>query len=618
MLFAALAAAPLALAASQAAAECKFQKLVEVPVTMEGLRPTVPAAVNGHDTRFMIDTGAFFSIVSNDAAERFSMRKSVAPFGLEIRGLGGTSRDASAVTADNFTFAGAGFKNIQFLVGGRAGEGETSGLIGQNIMGGFDVEYDFANGVMRFFKAEGCEKKNLAYWSKDMPLQKLNLQDQGRYVLEVLTSAQVNGRTIKVKWDTGASVSYLSRRAAARVGIEINNENVTAAGVSYGLYGRGIDTFRAPFASFKVGDEEIKNTQLRIADIEMGEHGDMLLGADFFMSHRVLVSSSQKAVYFTYNGGPVFRLDRPAGIRQAQAEPTPAPMPSGLTPVPTPGGGPDAVSKPAGAPGGTLTAAELGRRAAASAARRDFAAAIADYTRAIELDPNDGAAYQARARARLANRQPVLAMADLNQALRLQPNDVQAHLLRAQVYLGSRQLDGAKADFDAAQKLAPQNVDLPAEIGLSYARAGLYELALKQLDGWIADHPKSENLGRVLAARCWTRALSGKDLAVALPDCDRALQLDRNSQVMAYRGLVLFRMGRLDEAISQYSAAIRAQPRSAPALYGRGLAELKKGAKTEGEADIAAAQALAPGLAQEYRRFGLSRDEPAPASKPAA
>ena len=48
------------------------------------------------------------------------------------------------------------------------------------------------------------------------------------------------------------------------------------------------------------------------------------------------------------------------------------------------------------------------------------------------------------------------------------------------------------------------------------------------------------------------------------------------------------------------------------------MAELKKGAKTEGEADLAAAKALAPGLAQEYRRFGLAPDEPAPASKPAA
>jgi len=34
----------------------------------------------------------------------------------------------------------------------------------------------------------------------------------------------------------------------------------------------------------------------------------MLIGADFFLSHRVYVASSQNRLYFTYNGGPVFDL----------------------------------------------------------------------------------------------------------------------------------------------------------------------------------------------------------------------------------------------------------------------------------------------------------------------
>src|SRR5205814_2283760 len=102
---------------------------------------------------------------------------------------------------------------------------------------------------------------------------------------------------------------------------------------------------------------------------------------DFFLSHRVLVSNSQKKVYFTYNGGPVFRLERQPGSQKvAQSEPAPV-----IAAPPTAG----------------PTAAELVRRAAASAARRDFAAAIADYGRAIELEPNNAAAYQARALVRL-------------------------------------------------------------------------------------------------------------------------------------------------------------------------------------------------------------------------
>lgn len=594
----------LAVAAGPAsAASCQMLKILEVPVTMEGLRPTVPAAVNGHETRFMIDTGAFFSVMSTDAADRFGLKKSVAPFGMSVRGLGGNERAAEAVRADEFGFAGAGFKNIQFLVGGRVGGGDVSGVIGQNIMGPFDVEYDFANGVMRFFKAKDCGADvNLAYWSAGQALSRVNIEDQGRYVQSVLIKAQVNGQTIRVKIDSGSSVSFLNRRQAANAGVQINNAAVTSGGVAYGAYGGGLETYLAPFASFKIGDEEIKNTQLRIADIALGDgQGDMLLGADFFLSHRILISNTQKKVYFTYNGGPVFRLDRNGGRQQAQAEP---PRPAA---APAEGGSAEPGATP-GAGGATPTAADLARRGAALAARREYVDAIAAYTRAIELDPKDAATFRARALARLNNRQPLLAMADLDEALKLNPEDLQARMMRAEVFLQNKDATRAAADFEAAQKAAPANADLSAQIGLAYVRAGLYDDGLRRLDAWIAAHPRSEDIGQALAARCWARAVSGKALDAALADCDQALKKDRTSTTMGYRGVVLFRLGRLDEAIAQFDAALKAQPRFAPALYGRGLAELKKGDKAHGDADLSAAAEIAPGLAQQYRRWGLAPD----------
>ena len=177
----------------------------------------------------------------------------------------------------------------------------------------------------------------------------------------------------------------------------------------------------------------------------------------------------------------------------------------------------------------------------------------------------------------------------------------------------TRDPERAKGDFEAAIKLAPDNSDLPAQAGMAYARAGLFEPAIHQLDTWIAAHPRSEDLSQALNARCWSRAAWGRELEVALADCDAALRKGKVSEIMDSRGLVLLRDGgRLDEAIAQYSAALRLQPRTAPALYGWGIAELKKGAKADGEADIVAAQAIAPGLAAEYKRFGLTpEDSPA-------
>ena len=46
----------------------------------------------------------------------------------------------------------------------------------------------------------------------------------------------------------------------------------------------------------------------------------MLLGADFLLAHRVLVAHSQRKIYFTYAGGPIFQLSRPLETRSDPSE----------------------------------------------------------------------------------------------------------------------------------------------------------------------------------------------------------------------------------------------------------------------------------------------------------
>src|SRR5436309_3370028 len=66
-IIAALAAAALPLSAT-AQTKCSLGKLIEFPVTMDGLRPIVPATINGHEVRFVADSGAFYSFISPGSA----------------------------------------------------------------------------------------------------------------------------------------------------------------------------------------------------------------------------------------------------------------------------------------------------------------------------------------------------------------------------------------------------------------------------------------------------------------------------------------------------------------------------------------------------------------------
>ena len=322
----------------------------------------------------MVDTGADFGGVTADVAAKYNMKHSIAPFGMTVQGVGGSKRDLQAAMAD-ITFSGMGFRNIDFLVVGRIGGGGIVGNIGENLMGPFDVEYDFANGVMRYFKVSGCGDSNLAYWSAGKTVSKLQILDPTNILMKVITYARVDGHLLRVTFDSGSSLSVISRNAAGRAGVQINSQGVVNGGLSYGIYGQGMDTYLAPFSSFKIGEEEIKNTKLRVSDIDLPK-SDMLLGADFFLSHRILISNSQKRVYFTYNGGPVFRLGETPQQQQAKTAPVTAPTSSVAS---------SEIAPPAA--DGPKTAADFARRASAFAARREFQPAIADYTRVMSWSP---------------------------------------------------------------------------------------------------------------------------------------------------------------------------------------------------------------------------------------
>ena len=77
------------------------------------------------------------------------------------------------------------------------------------------------------------------------------------------------------------------------------------------MYGAGrgkADSWTAPFERFELGGEAILHNRLEVGDFDM-QDADMLLGIDFFLSHRIYVSKQQSKMFFTYNGGPVFFLN---------------------------------------------------------------------------------------------------------------------------------------------------------------------------------------------------------------------------------------------------------------------------------------------------------------------
>jgi tetratricopeptide (TPR) repeat protein len=75
---------------------------------------------------------------------------------------------------------------------------------------------------------------------------------------------------------------------------------------------------------------------------------------------------------------------------------------------------------------------------------------------------------------------------------------------------------------------------------------------------------------------------------------------------LGYHGFVRYRMGRYDKAISDYNDVLKLNPKAALSLYSRGLAKIRAKKIAEGEADMAQALKMEPGVADQFNRLGIT------------
>lgn len=212
-------------------------------------------------------------------------------------------------------------------------------------------------------------------------------------------------------------------------------------------------------------------------------------------------------------------------------------------------------------------AQEHTRRGDEFSTKGDYDQAIAAYGQAIGLDPRNAAAISGRGFAHWNKGATDRAIADFSDAIRLVPDDITALRNRAVAY-------NRKGDYDRAIG------DLNDVIRLQSFDA----------DAWNS--------------RCWARTLAGQ-LERALADCNESLRLrPGDPNTLDSRGVLHLKRGQFDAAIADFDAALARDPKLAEALYGRGVAKLRRFDRS-GNADIAAAKAIKPDIAELYAGYGV-------------
>jgi tetratricopeptide (TPR) repeat protein len=178
-----------------------------------------------------------------------------------------------------------------------------------------------------------------------------------------------------------------------------------------------------------------------------------------------------------------------------------------------------------------------------------------------------------------------------------------AFMLRGFAYYKKHDYARAIEDYSEAIRMEPGNAMAYNARGAAYRAMGDYDHAIQDYDYAIRLKP---DYAKALNARCWARAIAGRDLQIALADCDRSLVLRPNvAETLDSRAFVYFRLGQFDRAIADDTAALAIEPRFAGARYVRGLAKRHAGDVIGGDADVAAARAIDPTIAETYAKYGV-------------
>ncbi|WP_298166738.1 aspartyl protease family protein [Novosphingobium sp.] len=571
-------------------AKCTVGMVARLPVTMEGPRATVPVEVNGKTTNFWLDSGAFYSIMSKARAAELGLKTTSMPPGFYISGIGGDAT-AGVTTVKSFKIVGQELKNLEFLVGG---SDAGNALIGQNILSAFDTEYDLANGHVNLIQTKDCRDVNLAYWAEGKPVAMADMfKSDNELDRHIRVKGEINGKPVTLLLDTGATASYLNRSAAERIGIDFSAPGVVQSESTSGFGKSYRRTWIVTLKTFGIGGEEIRNTPIRVIENKGDSPNyDVLVGVDFFLSHRLFVSPAGRHVFLTYNGGPIFSMttDGEIGARSTRAEG---------------GWGMDNTEAPKDAAG-------FAQRASARASRGDWKAASADYDQAIKLEPGKAAYWQSRANARWRSGDDAGARADFDKAIALAPNDADLVIQRGFLRLREGDEKGALADAEAALAGYHEgSLERLAAVAL-FDRLHRADRVLALIDPIIALHKSDNELGNLLNTRCYSRALANIELAKALADCNSAIK--RNGPIAAFidsRAMVKVRQGDLAGALADYDDALAKAPKQAASLYMRGWtrraaangdAEKLK----QAEADFAAAKAVDADIAERFTPYGFA------------
>jgi len=219
--------------------------------------------------------------------------------------------------------------------------------------------------------------------------------------------------------------------------------------------------------------------------------------------------------------------------------------------------------------------------------------AIADLNEAIRLEPNGADAYNNRGNAQFALKRCEEALLDYDEAIRLKPDYAEAYNNKGEAKNTLGRYEGAILDYSAAIRLRPN-------YATAYHNRGFAKYSLEQYGAAILDFNKALRLKPGYEEAQTSKRLAEEAIAKLATDpppstaASAANTPPTNARGWFERGIRNLALKRNEEAVTDFTEAIRLDPNYAHAYCNRAEAKMRLGRYEEVMEDFNAALRLKP------------------------
>ena len=214
---------------------------------------------------------------------------------------------------------------------------------------------------------------------------------------------------------------------------------------------------------------------------------------------------------------------------------------------------------------------------------KNYRGAIADYGKAIQLQPDYAKAYHNRGYTKVVLEKHLSAITDFDEAIRLKPDYDSAYVNRG---LAKKNAFGnpsiAISDYNKAIHINPNNAAAYYNRGAAKVDLGQPVIAIPDYDKAIRINP---NYAKAYSNRGYAKFILGQHTA-AIVDYNKALKLKPNLAETSNWGVTKAALGQHLDAIADFNMAILFKPDFADAYSNRGITKVLLGRASEGKQDL--------------------------------